>query len=837
MVEELKKLTGRVQNIEVGKGVEGINYEDLCIHPDVELPEGYKPPKFEMFDGTGDPKVHLRTYCDKLIGVGKNEQIRMKLFMQSLTGDALSWYISQDPKKWVSWVSMASDFMDSFRFNTKNAPDIFYIQNFKKKPTETFREYATRWRSEAAKVRPALEEEQMNKFFIRVQDPQYYERLMVIENHKFFDIIKLGERIEEGIKSGMVTNFEALQAMKKALKSGDQLYERLKAVGYVTPILVVAMDNSSQLINPNKICAYHSGMKGHTIDECCTLKDKIQALIDTKVIQAKEVAPNVRNNPLLDHRGEGVNVIETDEKWDSEGSIVLIREGDAPKTSPVTLMPVVVQTQTPFEVELSTPFTMMVAPMPSYQSDIIPWDYVVEARRKGKGKIEEIGATQGITRTGRVYTPENLGGTSKEVASKPPIVETGNDDLCRKVQAREYSVVDHLNKTPAQISILSLLQNSDTHRNALMKVLSEAYVPTNISNGEMANMVGQVLESHRITFHEVELPPEGLSHNMALHITMRFEDKFIARVLDISATYNILLGRPWIYVADAVASTLHQAVKFERNHREVIIHGDGSNSIYTNLTVPVIENRKKLGGETYHRIERVNAIEKDRWWSNKIESILLWTSIIVTYPDEPTTVTYNETTRYKNSDSEDLKDDIIPEEIIREEKYIIFLKEYEDIFAWSDDDVTGLSTSIVAHRLPTNPMCPPVKQKLRKFKSDMSLKIKEEVTKQIKAKVLRVVEYPTWLANIVPVPKKDGKVRVCVDYRDLNRACLKDYFPLPNIDILIDNYAKHELQSFVDCFAGYHQIWMDEEDDEKTAFITPWGICCYKMITFGLKNA
>ncbi|XP_070046687.1 uncharacterized protein [Nicotiana tomentosiformis] len=99
---------------------------------------------------------------------------------------------------------MASDFMDRFRFNTENAPDVFYIQNLKKKTIENFREYVTRWRSEAVKVRPALEEEQMNKFFVRAQDPQYYERLMVIENHKFFDIIKLGERIEEGIKTGMV---------------------------------------------------------------------------------------------------------------------------------------------------------------------------------------------------------------------------------------------------------------------------------------------------------------------------------------------------------------------------------------------------------------------------------------------------------------------------------------------------------------------------------------------------------------------------------------------------------------------------------------------------------
>ncbi|XP_070041415.1 uncharacterized protein [Nicotiana tomentosiformis] len=105
---------------------------------------------------------------------------------------------------------MASDFMDRFRFNTENAPGIFYIQNLKKKQTETVHEYSTRWRSEAAEVRPALKEEKMIKLFVRAQDSQYYERLMVIENHIFYDIIKLGDKIEEGINSGMVTNFEAL---------------------------------------------------------------------------------------------------------------------------------------------------------------------------------------------------------------------------------------------------------------------------------------------------------------------------------------------------------------------------------------------------------------------------------------------------------------------------------------------------------------------------------------------------------------------------------------------------------------------------------------------------
>ncbi|XP_070049274.1 uncharacterized protein [Nicotiana tomentosiformis] len=171
MVEELKKLTGKVQSVEGGKGVEGLNYEDLCIQPDVELPRGYKPPKLEMFDDSGDPKVRLRTYCDKLVVVDKNKQTRMKLSMRSLIGDALSWYINQNPKKWENWVSMASDVTDILRFNIENAPNVFYIQNLKKKPRETFREHATRCRLETVKVNPAPKEEQMNKFFIRAYNP------------------------------------------------------------------------------------------------------------------------------------------------------------------------------------------------------------------------------------------------------------------------------------------------------------------------------------------------------------------------------------------------------------------------------------------------------------------------------------------------------------------------------------------------------------------------------------------------------------------------------------------------------------------------------------------
>ena len=119
----------------------------------------------------------------------------------------------------------------------------------------------------------------------------------------------------------------------------------------------------------------------------------------------------------------------------------------------------------------------------------------------------------------------------------------------------------------------------------------------------------------------------------------------------------------------------------------------------------------------------------------------------------------------------------------------------------------------------------------------MSLKIKEEVKKQFDAGFLAIARYPEWVANIVHVPKKDGKVRMCVDYRDLNQASPKDNFPLLHVDVFMDNTTSFALFSFMDGFLGYNQIKMALEDMEKTTFITLWGTFCYKVMSFGLKNA
>ena len=108
--------------------------------------------------------------------------------------------------------------------------------------------------------------------------------------------------------------------------------------------------------------------------------------------------------------------------------------------------------------------------------------------------------------------------------------------------------------------------------------------------------------------------------------------------------------------------------------------------------------------------------------------------------------------------------------------------------------------------------------------------------KPFDAGFLAVTSYPQWVTNIVPVPKKEGKVQMCVDYRDLNNASPKDDFPLPHIDVLVDNTTQHKIFSFMDGFSGYNQIKMAPEYMEKTTFVTQWGTLCYKVIPFGLKN-
>ncbi|GJR55464.1 reverse transcriptase domain-containing protein [Tanacetum coccineum] len=103
--------------------------------------------------------------------------------------------------------------------------------------------------------------------------------------------------------------------------------------------------------------------------------------------------------------------------------------------------------------------------------------------------------------------------------------------------------------------------------------------------------------------------------------------------------------------------------------------------------------------------------------------------------------------------------------------------------------------------------------------------------------IMREVYYHDWLSNPLMVKKNDNSWRMCVNFKDLNKVCPKDGYPLPEIDWKVESLCGFPFKYFLDAYKGYHQIQMAKEDEEKTAFITNQGIFCYTKMPFGLRNA
>jgi hypothetical protein len=172
-----------------------------------------------------------------------------------------------------------------------------------------------------------------------------------------------------------------------------------------------------------------------------------------------------------------------------------------------------------------------------------------------------------------------------------------------------------------------------------------------------------------------------------------------------------------------------------------------------------------------------------------------------------------------------------------EEKLISYLSRNKDVFAWSPLDLVGVSRTVIEHSLVIDPSMRPKKQWLRKMSDEKTEAAKAEVHRVLEANFIEPIAYPTWLANVVMVQKKSGKWCMCIDFTSLNKACPKDNFPLPRIDKMVDSAAGCEVMSLLDCFSGYHQIYMKEEDKANTSFITPFDTYCFIRMPEGLKNA
>ncbi|XP_012837573.1 PREDICTED: uncharacterized protein LOC105958118 [Erythranthe guttata] len=302
-------------------------------------------------------------------------------------------------------------------------------------------------------------------------------------------------------------------------------------------------------------------------------------------------------------------------------------------------------------------------------------------------------------------------------------------------------------------------------------------------------------------------------------------------IIDAPSTYNMIMGRPSMNAFEAVVSTFHMKMKFPVLDRVGEVRGDQETSrrCYNQALRgqrrinPVGWDKGNLrpGSDDIGRAEekrpRLDPEEKEEAHVQPMEEL----KVIQLDVNDPT-----RTTRIGTTLNEEMREELTT-----------FLRNNQDVFAWSPKDLRGIDPAVMVHELNLRPGVSPVKQKRRHFGPEKDKIIEGEVRKLLEAGHIREIKFPTWLSNAVLVKKAEGKWRMCIDFRDLNRACPKDHYPLPRIDQLVDSTAGCAMLSMMDASQGYHQIRLNEGDQSNVSFVTSTGTYCYVVMPFGLKNA
>ncbi|XP_027166027.1 uncharacterized protein LOC113765993 [Coffea eugenioides] len=294
-------------------------------------------------------------------------------------------------------------------------------------------------------------------------------------------------------------------------------------------------------------------------------------------------------------------------------------------------------------------------------------------------------------------------------------------------------------------------------------------------------------------------------------------------VVRADSPYNLLLGRPTLNALRAVYSTYHLSFKFSTPAGVAEVSSDVCAARECYLATLQAASPSTSGARSEKRSNILSIDYIDPQQADKIPRLETGDEVeeIFLDPTKPDR-TVSVGTR-------------LPGPIKR--GMVDLLREYRDVFAWAADEVQGISHHLIIHELNVDPQVRSVKRKRRHLGPERSRAVGEEVDKLLPAKIIREVQYPTWLSNPVMVKKDTGAWRMCVNFTDLYKVCPKDCYPLPKVDTLVDSTMGYEILCFLDAFKGYHQIGMSQENQEKTAFYTNQGIYCYTTMPFGLKNA
>jgi len=158
------------------------------------------------------------------------------------------------------------------------------------------------------------------------------------------------------------------------------------------------------------------------------------------------------------------------------------------------------------------------------------------------------------------------------------------------------------------------------------------------------------------------------------------------------------------------------------------------------------------------------------------------------------------------------------------------------VFAWIYKDLKGIPPKLVQHKIELDTSIPLAHQVRYILNPNYATIVKHDIDKLLTIGFIQLVKEATWLSPIMVVPKKNGKLRICVDFRKLNKATKKDPYPLPFCDEVLNIIIGYETYSFLDGYLGYHQISIAFKDRYKRTFVIDWGAFVWMVMSFGVKN-
>ena len=735
----------------------------------------FKMPMIKTYDGAGDPANHVRTFSNALLLQPVNDAIKCRAFPQTLGGMAQRWYSRLSPNSIGSFKELSRAFINQFISGRVHEKSSASLMSMTQGKNESLREYLNRFTKEALKV-PDLDDKVAMIALQQGTTNDYFK--MSLAKHPPENMLMLQDRAGKYIKAE-----ESMKRITTAPTGGNGAGKKRKEYETTDRYSRTSKDPESP---PKK-------NTGQRFAEYARLNaPRSQILMDIEKDKDLRWPKPLRTDPEKRNKNQYCR-FHRDVGHDTDDC-----------------------RQLKDEIEFLI--------------------------RRGKlGKFTKDGEHSGTRPNyerrdnGRDRNPQPRGPVINTISGGP--TAAGNTKNSRKAYARE--VMHIIGEAPkrARIEVSISFDDSDLegikfpHDDPLviMPVIGNSQVRrVLVDNGASVDILfydafikmgyndSQLTPSNMpiYGFNRVESKVEGI---IQLPMTMGEAPREATQMLNFLvikavSTYNAILGRTGLHAFKAIASSYHLKIKFPTKRGVGEEKGDQkmARSCYVAALKP-----DGAGGQVLP-IEDMDIREGEK--RGKPAEDLIPVLLI---PGEPDKITY-----IGASLSEPLKG-----------RLIAFLQENYDVFAWTAADMPGIDPELITHKLNVDPLRKSVKQKKRNFAPERQEAIKQEVNKLLEAGFIEEIQFPEWLANPVMVKKANGKWRMCIDFTDLNDACPKDCFPLPRIDTLIDATAGHEMLSFMDGFSGYNQIKMHKDDVAKVSFVTDFGVYCYLVMAFGLKNA